>query len=118
MAQAGRARWQDWVNLVLGVWLILAPLFGLAVAGSAAAWNGHIVGAVVAVFALWALAQPRRWEEWINLVCGVWLIIAPFALGFGASPGAMWNHIIVGLLVGGDALGAMSRPQPTPQRAV
>lgn len=117
MEKTGRGRWQDWVNLVLGVWLILAPVFGLALAGTAAAWNGYILGAVVAVFAIWALIQPQRWEEWVNLAAGAWLIVAPFVLGFTTQEGAMWNHIIMGVMIGGDALWAMSRPRPAAQRA-
>lgn len=117
MADSAQTRWQDWVNLILGVWLFLSPVWNLAPNGTGmVAWNGYIFGAATAIFAIWALAQPQRWEEWINLLIGVWLIIAPFVLAFTADMGAMWNHIIVGLLIGGDALWAMSVPQPTAHR--
>lgn len=118
MADSAHMRWQDWVNLVLGVWLFLAPVFMLAPSGTGVvAWNGYIFGAAVVVFSIWALAQPHRWEEWINLVIGVWLIIAPFVLGFSGHIGPMLNHIIVGVVIGIDALWAMSTPMPT-HRAV
>jgi len=70
----------------------------------------------VAFFALWALSQPQRWEEWINLIIGIWLIIAPFAIGFTTNPGAMWSHIIVGVLVGSDALWAIGAHRPPTHR--
>lgn len=118
MAERATTRWQDWVNLILGIWLFLAPVFMLAPTGTGVvAWNGYIFGAAVVVFSIWALAQPQRWEEWINLLIGVWLIIAPFVLGFTGHTGAMWNHIVVGIIVGGDALWAMAMPSPT-HRAV
>lgn len=109
-------RWQDWINLILGVWVFLSPFFGIGAIG-VAAWNAWIFGIVVAVVSIWALSQPQMWEEWINMVVGVWLIISPFVLGYTEFTGAMWNHIVVGLVVGGDALWAMLR-QPVLQRPV
>ncbi|XZE55002.1 SPW repeat protein [Planctomycetaceae bacterium SH139] len=35
----------------------------------------------------------------VNVVAGVWLIAAPFVLGFTGVAGEMWNHIIAGLCV-------------------
>lgn len=35
----------------------------------------------------------------VNVVAGVWLIAAPFVLGFTGVADEMWNHIIVGLCV-------------------
>lgn len=98
-------RWQDWTNLVLGAWLVLAPLFGVGSPSDAAAWNAYIGGGVVALVSIWALARPQeRWDEWLNLALGLWLIAAPFALAFQTQPGPAWNQIVVGLVVGIDAL--------------
>lgn len=99
-------RWQDWVNLVLGVWLFLSPFFGIG-ESQAATTNSYVFGFIVAAASAWALSRPRIWEEWVNLAVGVWLIIAPLVLGFSNETGAMWNHIIVGLVVAGDALWVM-----------
>ena len=67
------------------------------------------VGATVLLAAM-ALAQPQKWEEGVNLVIGLWLIVAPFALGFANDPGSTWNHVLVGLVTGGDALWALLQP--------
>ena len=101
-----KQRWQDWTNVLLGVWLVLAPFSGIGVAGDVAAINSYLTGAAVAIFAIAALARPQMWEEYTNLVLGLWLIVAPFALGFTDLAGPMWNQITVGLLVGGVALAA------------
>ena len=37
---------------------------------------------------------------WIEVFAGVWLIIAPFVLKYSSTTGAMWNDIIIGLIVG------------------
>ena len=99
-------RWQDWFNLVLGGWLIIAPFIGVGVTDNIAAWNSYASGAAVAIFALAAIARPQQWEEWVNLLVGAWLIAAPFALGFTDQAVPMWNQIVVGVLIGADALWA------------
>lgn len=88
----------------VGRWLILAPFIGIGANLDVAAVNSSASGAVVAIFAIVALAFPQLWEEWLNLMVGLWLILAPFALGYTDQPGPMWNQIIVGLLIGIDAL--------------
>jgi hypothetical protein len=70
-------RWQDWINVLLGVWLVLAPLFGIGGIADAAAINSYLTGTLVVILAFWALARPQ-----------------------------MWDQVIVGLLIGGVALGA------------
>jgi hypothetical protein len=37
--------------------------------------------------------------SWINFVLGLWLIIAPFALRYSTVSTAMWNNVIVGIVV-------------------
>ncbi len=41
------------------------------------------------------------WTNWLNVLLGLWLIVAPFLIGYSkTSAGALWNDIIVGLAVG------------------
>jgi len=101
-------RWQDWVMLVLGIWLFLSPfILGYPDYGSTMAVNSFVFGIIVAVLAIAALSRPQMWEEWVNLVLGLWLIVAPFALGFRAETGATTNHIVVGLLIAIDAVSVL-----------
>lgn len=101
-------RWQDWGSLILGAWLFLSP-FVLQYPDfrSLASIHSYILGAGIVLFAALALARHETWEEWITLVLGIWLIVAPFVLDFRAQPVAMWNHIIVGLLVVVEAASVM-----------
>lgn len=94
-----RQRWEDWVNLVLGAWLFLSPWVLSYTTAQGAAWNAYIFGIAIIVFTVWALSIPKPWEEWVNTVLGLWLIISPWVLGFTAQMAAMWNSIIVGLVV-------------------
>jgi ABC-type molybdate transport system permease subunit len=104
-------RWQDWGTLVLGAWLFFSPLWMSAYDSTTdiAAWNSYIFGAAVFVLSWAALAQGERWEEWVNMLLGVWLVISPFVLGFYRGQGEAWNHFIVGMLVGGETLVVLSQ---------
>ena len=43
--------WQQWANVVLGLWVIAVPFIGLTAA--AYAWTLTITGIVIAALALW-----------------------------------------------------------------
>ncbi len=49
----------NWVNAVLGVWTLFAP-FVIAFSTMAALWNNIIVGAIVAVLAVWSVNKAQR----------------------------------------------------------
>ena len=74
---------------------------GVATTASAgaAAWNAWIFGVIVFLVALSALGRMNSWQEWVNLLIGIWLFIAPWVLGFTGLPGASWDHWIVGALI-------------------
>ena len=89
--------WARITSFVLGVWLMADPAF-LTYADPAARTNDHIVGPVVAGFAfvaMWQLMRPLRWSE---LVVGVWLLVAPWILGYDTVVSTI-NSLIVGLLL-------------------
>src|SRR5215469_16163429 len=48
----------------------------------------------------WAMGQPS-WS-WVNLFLGIWLVISPFVLVLGIA--AMWNNVILGIIVAAFAL--------------
>lgn len=88
----------DWVNLVLAVLLVISP-WVLAFPAGAATYNAVIAGLVVGLVAVGAIVAFNQWEEWVNLVLGIWVVIAPFVLGFAAAASATWTHVILGLAV-------------------
>lgn len=112
-----KQRWQDWLNLVLGVWLFFSPFFILSATNSIPAWNSYFFGVIIAGFSIWALIQPERWEEWINLAIGVWLIVSPLFPNYTTEHVVMYNQLIVGIIVGIDALwAALSKRQEIPMK--
>jgi hypothetical protein len=67
---------------------------------AASSWNAWILGVLIVVVALWALAAPgSQVAEWVNVVLGAWVFIAPWVLGFAGLAAAAWDAWIVGILV-------------------
>lgn len=132
-------RWQDPANMVLAVWLFISPWvlqFGSnastaqPVSGAAAvnavsnaAWNAWVLAVIVFLVALSALgsfARYARGQEWINLLLGIWIFVAPWALGFayGPFPAASWDHWVVGALIFLVSLSGLSMLQRGPATGV
>lgn len=101
--QEKTVHWSSGINVLAGLWLILSPfMFGFSEVESIL-WNEVVIGLAVAIFAMFRAAKPYQFEplSWINFVFGVWLIIAPFILGYSAhgQGGAMLNDIIIGVII-------------------
>jgi len=99
-----KRQWQDGLNLVIGFWLIIAPwVLGYADTRIAVG-NSVIMGVAVLIVAFVALVTPDIWEEWISLLLGFLLVISPLTTGYETQTTAVINSVIMGLLVGGDAV--------------
>lgn len=99
-----RRQWQDGLNLLLGLWLIIAPwVLGFADTRIAVG-NSVIMGVAVLIISFSALVTPDIWEEWINLLLGFLLVISPVTTGYTDQTTAVVNSLVVGLVIGGDAV--------------
>ena len=45
-----------------------------------------------------ALAAFAVWEEWLNLIVGIWVLVSPWVLGFAGTT-AMQVHVVIGVIV-------------------
>jgi hypothetical protein len=98
---------QDWINLVFAICLFISPwVVGFAFEATPA-WNAWIVGIVLGALTVATLSAFAEWEEWANLVLGLWLIVSPWLLQFAANVSAMWTHVVVGVLVAAVAAWAV-----------
>ena len=90
------APWNLVFSAALGVWLMFAPaLFG---ATGRAADSDHLVGALIATIAVMVMAEVIRAGRFLNVLLGAWIIVAPWFLS-GATAGAKWNDVFVGVAV-------------------
>jgi len=129
-----RNRWQDWANFVLAIWLFFSPWilsFGSATPAAApaqgaqavnavsnAAWNAWVLGVLVFLVAISAISRMEFWQEWINLLLGAWIFIAPWVLGFarGTLSAASCDYWIVGALIFLISAGSISMLQSSGAR--
>jgi hypothetical protein len=95
-------KWQresvlDLYNLLLAALLFASPwLFRLTNSpGKMDLWG---TGVVIAVISLAAIIAYKDWEEWANLLLGLWLVASPWLFGF-AHTRAMHFSIGIGIVV-------------------
>jgi hypothetical protein len=102
-------RWQDWVTLIVGIWLFFSPwILGFYSEMPTASWNFFLVGAAFVVFAGFGLNLLSRWEEWVNLVLGIWMIISPWVLQYSGNTTPRDDAVIGGVIVAVMAIWAMA----------
>jgi len=87
----------DLYNLVLAAMLLISPwLFTLTnTTAKIDLWASSLA---VILISLAAIAAFAKWEEWANLILGVWLIASPWILGFSRTR-AMHFSIGIGLAI-------------------
>lgn len=89
--------WAHFVNIFLGVWLIIAPAW-MGTTQKALYMSEYISGFLIIVFSFLALSRKRILAPWIVCFVGFWLEFAP--LLFWAPNAAIYlNDTLVGILV-------------------
>src|SRR5919109_3490674 len=91
----------DTITLLLGAGLSLAPWILGFTSVAVASRNARIAGAMIGITAIIALVAFAEWEEWVNLLLGLWVAISPWALGFhlAVTETAVRSHVALGLIV-------------------
>jgi hypothetical protein len=88
----------DWINLLLGIALLISPFF-MGFATGVPMTNAVLAGVIIAALAIAALVSFAQWEEWLNLILGLWVLVSPWVLGFTGIAVAFQTHVVIGLAV-------------------
>ena len=91
-----------WVEMALGVWLIASPLaLGYAASHTVIVAENLLPGIFLIATSGWLLVKHsgRLGTDWVQELCGLWLIIGSVALMVVHLPHAALNVLIVGLMV-------------------
>jgi uncharacterized membrane protein len=114
---AGRVRLGAALMVAVGAWLIIWAL-AYNYGSSSAAVSNAIIAALVIILALVALRAPLEAAPvcWITGALGIWLIAAPFVLGYTphvlGTGNNMWSGLLVLLASAFSAGEAMALHQP------
>jgi hypothetical protein len=87
----------DLYNLLLAIVLFTAPWF-FAHASRTAVVDLRLSSAAIIILSLAAIIAFSTWEEWVNLLLGLWLVVSPWLLGF-AHTRAMHYSIAIGAAI-------------------
>jgi hypothetical protein len=91
------AKYCDVANLILGALLFVSPWL-FAFDEGLSSQNAIISGIAIAVLSVAALANFAVWEEWLNLIVGLWVVVSPWLMDFQGTT-AMAVHVIIGIIV-------------------
>lgn len=117
MNNRGQATLASSLNILSGVWLVIAP-FVLGYQSQTALWNDVILGVIVGSIGIIRTFSPSRsttWLSWSNFVLGLWLIIAPFILGYARTT-PRTNDVILGVIVAGLSLWSAGSTSVSPRQ--
>jgi len=92
-------RWQDQLILLLGLWQFITPWVFSYPIPSPEATNAFITGAVLAILSAFELYKTYLWAVIVNLLVGIWVVLAPWALHVANQRDIKWDGILVGLAV-------------------
>ena len=84
--RGGEKNVQDWINLICGILLFVSP-WALGFSGDLiAARTAWVGGVIIFIMGVAALMQFAEWEEWVTMIVGALVIVAPWVLRFRDCP--------------------------------
>ncbi len=99
-------KWSAWIAVVAGVGLLVAPFAAGYSTLTVATTEAVVLGLLIAALALWMAlgTDVPQYVDYALLVCGLWSIVAPFALAYTDTAMARNSDLIAGLVVAAVAL--------------
>jgi hypothetical protein len=91
--------WQDPVNALAGLWLVLSPWILGFDNVVVALVSTSALGAILFASSVGAMQFPQAWEEWLDVILGVTLMLLPVLFGFDAVRPALLNALVTGAIV-------------------
>lgn len=91
--------WKDWLNIVLGILIMLAPWIADETSNQQAVINAALAGLAILMLAEFDIVAVRSWAEAGQIAAGVWVAISPLVFGYSAEGMLRYWHLIAGGLV-------------------
>ena len=104
----------SWINCILGIWLIIAG-FTLSAGVGAVMAERIILGIIIVVLAATAASgQAQAGISWVVALAGLWTLVAPGFIHYGARGVSNASDVVVGIVV--LVLGLVNAFYQTPAR--
>jgi hypothetical protein len=84
--------WEDGVNLWLGITIGLTPWFYDEAVVPIVVLNSTLTGLAVLALAQLEIVILRKWEEFAQPVCGVWLVVSAFIFDYAHQDHLRYWH--------------------------
>ena len=88
--------WEDWLAMGAAVLIGLSPWFADQQTNQLVILNTVFVGAVALLLAELEVVDLHRWQENGEILCGLWLAVSPFALGYADAGELRYWHFALG----------------------
>ncbi len=88
--------WEDWLGMGVAVLIGLSPWLADQQSNQLVILNAVFVGAVALVLAELEIVNLHRWQEIGEILCGLWLAVSPFALGYANAGDLRFWHFALG----------------------
>ncbi len=90
--------WEDFFSAALGVLVILSPILVGAEVSPIVSISAGLAGVLITSLALLEIMSLQRWEEVLELACGLWVVVSPLVFGYGGP--LRLAHFLLGAAVG------------------
>jgi len=77
--------WEDFCSAGIGILIVLSPSLISAEVDSAVAISAGLIGVIITMLALLEIMSLARWEEVLELLCGLWVGFSPLIFGYGGT---------------------------------
>lgn len=109
-------KWESGTNVLLGIWLVLSPLFFDYETGLQFASHG-LAGSAIALLAAFR-TWGRKASDWMDgaiAALALWVIASPWVLGFSDNVALTFNDVMVGTIILAFSLASrfLFRREPT-----
>jgi len=99
MTRIAKRNLDDVAELMVAAWLVASPFVLGYSANIEATLCAVFIGSVLGFTSQFALARPAKWEEYMNLVLGLFLIASPFIFKFSMLATATVNSMAMGIIL-------------------
>ena len=89
--------WEDLISAICGVLIVLSPALAPGETSVAVTISAGLAGVTITMMAMLELMEHQRWEELIELICGLWVVASPLVIGYGGT--LRLSHYLLGAAV-------------------